>query len=371
MSACLVKLMNVCLYQIPLAEVLVDAEHGEHTHWELVTVTLVDEDGQDGTGYTYTGGKGGKAIWSLIDSDLRNIVIGSEVGRIANTVEKLEKHVHYVGRGGIVSFALSAIDIALWDLWLKKSKQSLWRAVGGFSSHCRCYRGGIDLGYSMDKLRSSVMDYIKEGHTAVKIKVGLPSLKDDIERVGSIKSILGPDKKLMVDANMCWTVSQALAACKALQQWDIFWLEEPTAPGDYAGYRRIQGEGGIPLAQGENLHTLEEFHHALASGGVDYPQPDASNCGGISGWLKVATLAEAHGLEVNSHGMQELHVSLVAGVRNGGWVEIHSFPIDKYTKKEVVVSDGMCQAPDVPGIGVEFDWRTLEQYLKKGQMVIF
>ena len=96
---------------------------------------------------------------------------------------------------------------------------------------------------------------------------------------------------------------------------------------------------------------------------MDFPPPDASNCGGISGWLKVAALAEAAGLEVSSHGMQELHISLVAGVRNGGWVEIHSFPIDNYTKRKVKVSDGRCKAPDVPGIGVEFDLTKLKQYL--------
>lgn len=309
----LIKTLQVSLYQIPLSEVLVDAEHGQHTHWELVTVTHKDSDGQEGTGYTYTGGKGGRAIWHLIDSDLRNVVVGAEVGRIGYTVEQMEKHVHYVGRGGIVSFAISAVDIALWDLWLKRCGQSLWRAAGGFSDDCRCYRGGIDLGYSLGQLEDSVREYIKDRHTAVKIKVGFPHLENDLERVAAIRQILGPDKKLMVDANMTWSVSEAIKASKALQKFDLFWLEEPTAPGDYSGYARIQREGGLALAQGENLHTLEEFQHALSAGGVDFPQPDASNCGGISGWLKVAALAEAAGLEVSSHGMQELHISMVAG----------------------------------------------------------
>ena len=115
----------------------------------------------------------------------------------------------------------------------------------------------------------------------------------------------------------------------------------------------------MALAQGENLHTVEEFVHAI-SAGVDFPQPDASNIGGISGWLKVAALAEAHELPVSSHGMHELHVSLVSAVPNGGWLEIHSFPIDAFTTRGALrVVDGYCEPPDVPGVGVEFDWAKL------------
>ena len=366
MSARTLTSLHVHLYRVPLTEELVDAEHGTHTAWELVTVTLVDSEGRQGTGYTYTGGRGGRAVWQLIDWDLREVIIGCEAGRISYTMDRLEKHVHYVGRGGVVSFALSAVDIALWDLELRRCGQSLWRAVGGFSSSCRCYRGGIDLGYTLPQLEESVRAYVRDGHTAVKIKVGLPSLEQDLERVGAVRELMGPQGTLMVDANMTWTPSQAVRAAQAFQQFDLLWLEEPTDPGNYSGYCKIQRDGGLVLAQGENLHTLEEFQHALAAGGVDVPQPDASNCGGITGWLKVAALAEAHGLEVSSHGMQELHVSLVAGVRNGGWLEVHSFPIDQYTMREVVVTAGRTEAPDIPGCGVQFNWQKLRPYLVLG-----
>ena len=170
---------------------------------------------------------------------------------------------------------------------------------------------------------------------------------------------------------ICSGDCKGCAACKNVPDTiyvgdDAEQVEEPTDPGNYSGYCRIQRDGGLVLAQGENLHTLEEFQHALAAGGVDVPQPDASNCGGITGWLKVAALAEAHGLEVSSHGMQELHVSLVAGVRNGGWLEVHSFPIDQYTMREVVVTAGRTEAPDIPGCGVQFNWQKLRPYLVLG-----
>lgn len=168
---------------------------------------------------------------------------------------------------------------------------------------------------------------------------------------------------MKVDANMSWPTEHAIRAARRLQAFNVLWLEEPTIPDDYAAYSRIRKEGGLAVAQGENLHTLYEFKQALDSGGVDFPQPDASNIGGITGWLKVAHLAEAHNLPVCSHGMQELHVSLLAGVVNQGWMEVHSFPIDQYTLAgKVKVVSGVCAPPSSPGTGVEFDFAKLEPY---------
>ena len=143
------------------------------------------------------------------------------------------------------------------------------------------------------------------------------------------------------------------------------WLEEPAAPDDHQGYERIGREGGLAIGSGENLHTLYEFRQAMEVGKISYPMPDASNIGGITGFLKVAALAEAHNLPVCSHGMQELHVSLVAGVANPGWVEAHSFPIDRYTARPLVIENGLAVAPDTPGTGVQFRSELLEPHRER------
>ncbi|WP_134705185.1 mandelate racemase/muconate lactonizing enzyme family protein [Ammoniphilus sp. YIM 78166] len=349
-------------YLIPLPEKMGDAKHGIHTHFELPIVKVILECGSVGVGYTYTGGIGGRSICNMIEHDLKPFLIGKDASCVEKLWEEMNWKVHYVGRGGIASFAISAIDIALWDLRAKKADEPLWKLLGGSSNSTKAYAGAIDLNFPMEKLLQNIQSYLDSGFHAVKIKLGQERLEEDIERVAAVRKLIGPDIVFMVDANMKWSIETAIKAAKLLKPYNILWLEEPTIPDDYDGYRRISKEGGMAIAAGENLHTVYEFQNMISRGNIDFPQPDASNIGGITGWLKVAQLAYAHNLPVCTHGMQELHVSLMSAIPHASYLEVHSFPIDKYTTRPLILDNGRAVSPDTPGTGIEFRWELLSEF---------
>ena len=348
-------------FRIPLEVELSDSTHGRIPDFELNTVRIRDADGVDGMGYTYTVGRNGVAIHALLEREFRELAIGEDANRIEALWQKFWWVLHYGGRGGPTVLALSAVDIALWDLKAKRARLPLWELLGGWNPQVSCYAGGIDLGLPLDRLLAQTDGNLQKGFRAIKMKVGRKSLADDVSRVKAMREHLGHEFPLMVDANMKWSADQAIRAARAFAPYDPFWLEEPVIPDDMAGQARVVREGGLPIAAGENCRTLWEFKQLIEGGAVTYPEPDVTNCGGVTTFMKIAHLAEAFNLPVTSHGAHDVTVQLLAAAPNGVYLEAHGFGLDRYIEQPLKIEEGNAIAPDRPGHGIVFDWQRLEK----------
>jgi len=346
-------------YLIPLPRVLEDSMHGAMSGFEVVTARVTDADGAEGVGYTFTCGVNGGAIADILGREMAPRV----QGRNADLIEAIWKDMwwafHYAGRGGPTVLALSALDMALWDLKARRAGLPLWRLLGGFDPKVPCYAGGIDLDLTAAELIEQTHGNIANGHRAIKMKVGRDRLSEDVAKIAAMREAFGPDMPLMVDANMKYTVDQAVRAARAFQPFDLTWFEEPIPPDDPAGHMRILRDGGIPIASGENLRSLWDFRTAI-EGGVTFPEPDVTNCGGITPFMKIAHLAEAYHLPVTSHGAHDITVHLLAACPNRSYLEAHGFGLENYVENPLIIQDGYAIAPERPGHGVAFDWDRLE-----------
>ena len=192
-------------YRVPLPTVLTDSTHGEMRAFELCTVRVRDADGAEGIGYTFTVGRNGGAIHAILSREIPEILDGEDADRIEQLWQKLWWALHYGGRGGPTVLAISAFDMALWDLKAKRAGVPLWNALGGYDPRVPCYAGGIDLELPLDALLRQTDANLARGFRAIKMKVGRAKLAEDVERVAAMRRHLGEGFPLMADANMKWS----------------------------------------------------------------------------------------------------------------------------------------------------------------------
>lgn len=262
------------LYRIPLPTPIQAASTPVMTDFDLVMARVRDSDGATGCGYTVLSAGQGVGVAAIIDNVFAPIARDEDPRRIQWLWSRMWRAHHYAGRGGPVSFAIAALDTALWDLKGRTLREPLWRLLGGHRPEVRAYAGNIDLNFPREKLLEGVSRSLAAGYKSIKMRLGKPSLREDVERVAAVRELLGPDVELMADANEAWRTDQALRAFQALKQFNLVWIEEPIRPDDYAGYAHLRAHGGVPIAAGENLHTLAEFTALISAGGVDFPEPD-------------------------------------------------------------------------------------------------
>ncbi|MBI4305540.1 MAG: mandelate racemase/muconate lactonizing enzyme family protein [Chloroflexi bacterium] len=273
-----------------------------------------------------------------------------------------------VGRRGITTRVISGIDIALWDLKGKVAGLPLYKLLGGYTNRADTYIAGgyYEEGKGLKELALEMEKNIELGARAVKMKVGGAPINEDIERVRVVRETVGPDVKVMVDANNAYRHYEAIEFARKAEKYDLFWFEEPVEPDDYAGQAAITHATTIPIAAGENEYTRYGFRDMINVRAVDILQPDALILGGITEFMKVAALAQANDLDIAPHGNQEIHIHLVVAIPNGLILEYYRDSVDpmhgRIYKDTLRIKDGYVYAPDRPGLGIDINYDALEKH---------
>jgi L-alanine-DL-glutamate epimerase-like enolase superfamily enzyme len=347
-------------YRLPL-EAAGDAGHGAIDVEELIVVD-VHADGLVGEGYAYTIGRGGRAIQALIEYDLAPALIGQAAEDVERLWSAMWRSLLYVGRGGLASFAIAALDIALWDLRGLRQRLPLYALLGGQARPIPAYGSGVDLPKPLDALLRQVEGFLARGLPGVKVKVGRPDPADDETRVAAVRRLIGDRVDLMVDANMAWSAAEARQRGERLTTNRLRWLEEPCPADDVAAHAYLAQELDVPIAVGESLHGLAEFERYLAAGAAGVVQIDPVTNGGITVSRRVLALADEAQLPTSSHYTDELSVHLLCASRRPWYVEKHAFALDPYLEPPQVVCDGHVRPTEAPGTGLRFDRAALAAY---------
>lgn len=241
--------------------------------------------------------------------------------------------------------------------------------LGGFADRVPTYVAGgyYEEGKGLSELAAEMEGYVSLGARAVKMKVGGRSLAEDALRVATVRKAIGPKIKLMVDANCAYRYYEAIQFARLIEGFDITWFEEPVAPDDYDGHRKIANSTSIPIATGENEYTKFGFRDLIRSESAAILNADAKILGGITEFMKVAAMAQAHGLDISPHGSQDVHIHLVAAIPNGIMLEFYGASFDPmwgriYEEAMDLNSDGTVTAPNGFGLGLRPNWKALEQF---------
>ncbi|HEY7146581.1 MAG TPA: mandelate racemase/muconate lactonizing enzyme family protein [Streptosporangiaceae bacterium] len=266
---------------------------------QVIAATVTASDGRTGQGFSWTVRAGAEATQAMIDADCARLAAGGPVAPAA-AWDRLRWQLREAG-GGITTLAMAAVDIGLWDLRARTAGLSLTDLIGRQRDEVPVYASGVNRHLSLAELTEQASRWVAAGHTRVKMKVGLPSLDEDIERVAAVRQVIGPGRLLMVDANQLWDLPAARRAASALSRFGIHWLEEPLPAEDFAGYARLRAAIDIPLAAGESLYTEAQFRDLLLAGACDFIQPNVCRVGGITPFLRIARLARLFDIPVMPH----------------------------------------------------------------------
>jgi L-alanine-DL-glutamate epimerase-like enolase superfamily enzyme len=353
------------IVRLPLEEPLADGPAAKDARQAFVTLRMRTDEGVEGIGITFFGGGAMSGALKAAIDGLGALAIGMNPLEIEAIVGKIRAAAASSGPGGIFTLALSAIDIALWDIRGKVFDQPLAKLLGGFRERVPTYASGALMrGFPLAHVEKAAARLVEKGFRQMKTQLALPGDTNpelEVERIRVVRNAIGPKIDLMCDINQRWDVRQAISIGKRVDEYNLFWLEDVVAHDDYPGLAAVADALSTPIAAGEYVYGLVPFRHMLEARSVDIVMVDVLRAGGITQWMKIAGMAEAFNLPIVNHLAPEISVHLVAAAPNGLTVEY--MPWSSRLFKEVPQPvNGELTVPMKPGLGLEFDSAALERY---------
>jgi L-alanine-DL-glutamate epimerase-like enolase superfamily enzyme len=365
----LIHEIQACTLVIPLQKrTSFSTRNVDERHYTVVRIR--DGAGLEGYGYCYSGNKAGHLVTLSVRDLLSDLLVGRESYHVEAIWQELFRECLLQGRRGAWMRAISAIDIALWDLNAKSAGLPLWKYIGGSRAvTVPAYAsGGYYLqGKTPEDLGAEVAGFTDMGFRAVKIKVGRLPPREDARRIDAARKAIGPDVLLFLDANNAWDdLPTAVRAVRMWELWEPGWIEEPFLPDEIDLHAALAAAVRTPVATGEIENGHWGFKMLLDKKAAQILQPDAGVCGGITEWRKIAALAQAYGVSVAPHWLADVHVHLVATAPNATWVEL--FPdtsvlnVMACFKSQLEIHNGEIVLPTGLGLGIDWDWGAVEKY---------
>ncbi|MGW5442074.1 L-talarate/galactarate dehydratase [Streptomyces asiaticus] len=351
-----VSWIRVSSVVLPLATPISDAKvftgrQKAMTEVAFLFVELATEEGHEGIGFSYSKRAGGPGQFAHAQ-EIAPTLLGEDPSDIAKIWTKLVWAGASVGRSGLSTQAIAAFDIALWDLKAKRAGLPLAKLLGAHRDTVRCYNtsGGF-LHTPTEQLLENATASLASGIGGIKIKVGQPDGKEDLRRLTAVREHLGDDVPLMVDANQQWDRPTAQRMGRAFEEFGLVWIEEPLDAYDAAGHAALAASLDTSVATGEMLASVAEHWELIRHNAADIIQPDAPRIGGITQFLKLATLAEQHHLQLAPHFAMEIHLHLAAAYPQEPWVE-HFDWLEPLFNERLEIRDGRMRVSARPGLGI-------------------
>ncbi len=327
---------------------------------DVVIVEIDTDEGFSGMGYVGILGRGGETIKTCIDRDVADLLIGEDARYREKIWKKMWWALDWIGRKGVTMYAISAVDVALWDLAGKTQNVSLHKMLGPYTDKVKAYASAGFLSLATDQLVEQATGYVERGFRAYKMKAGLQNLRQDVERVRAVRSALGDDIDLMVDANQGLDVASSILLGRELEKIGVYWFEEPIPADDIIGHAQIAQALDVRLATGETEFSRFGFRELLDRKAADILQIDI-RAGGITEWMRIAHMADACNIPVTPHMVWELQIHMTAAVENGLYMEYMDW-FDELFEELPKIEEGMVVVPDKPGHGLRFREDIVSKY---------